>query len=327
MLPYWKEVFLGLLLVGPAASQEVPLSGPFVKAANLEQVIRSQGKSWEGSSQIWLLDLQNGTRAVFRSEDEPWGSQAEVAGYRFSHWLGLQLVPTTIPRTIAKKEWPGSWPFAGDSRQGSLQAYLPSGKAAPVDPDTQADIEVISYIMGRYDNHSGNLIFDQQSRPHMVDFENTLEIQKTRYGQISYVRRGKPRPDLPSRDGEFPYDRPDQLVDPSLADIQAKFSPWWVYWTEGMESLYRQTRHSADHTVNYAIWDHRLWVQARAGSRHPAFTEHYHPSTMRRLQQLDAQQLAALLPSPYGPEHVATMLERTRAVLQAWQADARTSSP
>jgi len=311
-------LWLGLYL----SSGADPLSSqPIMKAANLEQVVRAQGKSWEGSSQIWLLDLKDGTRAVFRSEDEPWGSQAEVAGYRFSHWLGLQLVPPTFPRVIQKKEWPGKWPFAANSRQGSLQLYLPIGKPAPVNPDTRADIEVVSYIMGRYDNHAGNLIFDQQGQPHMVDFENTLEIQKTKYGQISYVRRGQKRPDLPSSGGDFPYDQPAQLVEPSLTQIRAQFSPWWVYWPQGMESLHRQTQHLPDRTVNYAVWDHRLWVQARAVSRHPAYTEHYHQTTMERLQQLNAQQLATLLPAPYGPEHVASMLERSRAVLQAWHKD------
>lgn len=189
---------------------------PLRAARSLEQVIREQGKPWEGSSEIWLLDLGDGSQAVFRSEEEPWGSQAEVAGYRLSEWLQLGLVPPTVPRTLHKSEWPDAhWPFSGDSRSGSLQLYRKTGPATPLDQLTRADIEVLSYLMGRYDNHSGNLIFDQQGHPQMVDFENTLEIQKTKYGQISYVRRGKPRPDLPSRSGPFPFDKPDTMSIPA----------------------------------------------------------------------------------------------------------------
>lgn len=292
---------------------------PLRAARNLEQVIRAEGKSWEGSSEIWLLDLADGSRGVFRSEDEPWGSQAEVAGYRLSEWLHLKLVPLTVPRVIHRSEWPdANWPFSGDSRAGSLQRYLETGPTVSIDKLTRADIEVLSYIMGRYDNHSGNLVFDKQGKPWLVDFENTLEIQKTQYGQISYVRRGKPRPDLPSRSGPFPFETPDTLVNPSLKQIQSKFSPWWVYWTQGMSSLHQQTQHLKDRTVRYAIWDHHLWVQVRAGSRHPAWTKVYRDSTMRRLEQLDANQLRELLPPLYGEDHIASMLERARTVTRDW---------
>lgn len=292
---------------------------PITKAANLEQVILLAGQEWQGSSQIWLLDLQDGTRGVFRSEDEPWGSQAEIAGYRFSRWLQLELVPPTIARIIQKSEWPQDWPFPQNSRQGSLQLYQQTGPPAPVAPDDQADMEVLSYIMGRYDNHSGNLIFDRQGQPCLVDFENSLEIQKTRYGEISYVRRGQARPDLPSRKGDFPYEQPQKLVHPSLAEIQAQFSPWWVYWTQGMQSLHQQIQRLPDHTVNYVLWENRLWVQARANSRHPAYTNSYHDPTMRRLEELDAEQLRAVLPDPYGPEHISGMLERRDSVVKAWK--------
>ena len=47
---------------------------------------------WDGSNPYWLVTLEDGTRAVFRSEDEPWGSEAEVAAYVFEDDRAAALV-------------------------------------------------------------------------------------------------------------------------------------------------------------------------------------------------------------------------------------------
>lgn len=268
-----------------------------------------------------MLELRDGTRTVFRSEDEPWGSQAEIAGYRFTRWLGLELVPPTAFRILHQGEWPADppWPFPQAIRTGSMQLYLTTRPIAPeMSREVRADIEVVSFVMGRYDNHSGNLLADEQGQPCMVDFENSLEIQQARYGEIPYARRGRRRPDLPGLKGAFPFDQPATLVNPSKEEIRQQFSPWWVYWVEGMDHLWELTQHLDDKTVRYAVWDSQLWVQARARSRRASYTEVYNDKTMRRLAQLDASTLQQLLPVPYTQEHVRGMLERAGQVLKHW---------
>ncbi|MBT9589090.1 hypothetical protein IV102_37500 [bacterium] len=328
---------LVLLLVPPAWSQRWPESvahsltaQPIQAARNLEQVLKDSGRPWEGSNSLWLLDLRDGTRAVFRSEDEPWGSQGEIAGYRLTRWLGLDLVPPTVFRILHQSEWPATtpWPFPQATRTGSVQIFLTVKPTTPellanLDPLVKADIEVVSFVMGRYDNHSGNLLVDEQGHPCLIDFENSLEIQQARYGDIPYARRGARRTDLPGLSARqpFPFDHPEKLVDPSLEEIQKRLSPWWTYWPEGMAELHRHIRNLDDKTIRYAIWDHRLWVQARATSRHPAWTDRYRNSTMERLSQLDEGVLQLLLPVPYTHEHVRTMLGRAHQVLEAWRQD------
>lgn len=308
----WPESLVGRLEAQPIRS-----------AQSLEQVIKAQGRSWEGSSALWLLELRDGTKAVFRSEDEPWGSQAELAGYRFTRWLGLELVPPTAFRILHQSEWPSTtpWPFPQAIRTGSMQLYVSTLKDPPaLSEETRADIEVVSFVMGRYDNHEGNLLADVQGLPCMVDFENSLEVQQARYGEIPYARRGGRRADLPGLSAlqPFPFDNPSTLLNPSLEEIQAKLGPWWTYWPEGMKTLWEHTQNLEDKTVRYAIWDSRLWVQARARSRHPSYTETYHEATMKRLAQLDASTLQQLLPVPYTQEHVRGMLERAAQVLRHW---------
>lgn len=328
--PTSVRLLLFLLLSLPVSAQRWPDSlcprlqhQPLRAARSLQQVMVSQGQEWQGSSEPWLLDLDDGTRAVFRSEDEPWGSQAEIAGFRFTRWLGLELTPPTVPRLLRQSEWPPltPWPFPGPTRIGSMQLYVPLGKGPPrLDPDTRADIEVVSFVLGRYDNHEGNLLTDQAGQPCLVDFENSLEIEQVRYGQIPFVRRGGPRPGLPSLEGPFPFDHPSTLVTPTLDEVRDKLGPWWTYWPQGLDTLWEHTQNLEDRTIHYAIWEHRLWVQARARSRHPSFTEHYHPITMERLARLDATTLRPLLPEPYTAEHVQNILDRAHQVLAHWQS-------
>jgi hypothetical protein len=326
-----RALALCLLFVPSAWGQRWPEalvrrleSQPIRSAQNLEQAVLEQGRAWEGSNSLWLLELLDGTRAVFRSEDQPWGSQAEIAGYRFTRWLGLEMVPPTVLRILHQSEWPGAvpWPFPSALRTGSMQLYLrgKTGPAVPVDPLVQADIEVVSFVLGRYDNHSGNLLIDEHGQACLVDFENSLEIQRARYGEPPYARRGEKRPDLPSLSARqpFPFDRPETLVNPSQQEIEQRFSPWWTYWPQGMGELYHQLQHLDDKTVRYTLWDSHLWVQVRARSRHPAWTQVYRESTMRRLAQLDSTTLQQLLPVPYTQEHVRGILERARQVLSAW---------
>jgi len=311
------------------ALQEQLVAQPIRRAQPLQQYLEQGGNAWEGSNTLWLLELRNGLKAVFRSENEPWGSQAEIAGFRFTRWLGLDIVPITVFRGFHSSEWPEGqpWPFPTSYRTGSLQVFVPAlpataEQAQAMDGLFKADMEVVSFVMGRYDNHLGNLLMDSAGRAWMVDFENSLELQQVRYGQFPYARRGTRRANLPSLSAlqPFPFDAPQSMSDPSLEQIQQKFSPWWTFWPEGMKNLYTRTQSLPDKTLNYAIWDHYLWIQVQAQSRRPAFTTIYRSSTMRRLADLDSKILRELLPAPYTQDHIRGILERTAQVLKAWRA-------
>ncbi|MBX3168333.1 MAG: hypothetical protein KF760_13025 [Candidatus Eremiobacteraeota bacterium] len=317
MMPAWGERW-------PEALVQRLEAQPIRAAQSLESYLTSQGRSPARSHGLWLLELRDGTRAVFRSEEVPSGSQAEIAGYRFTRWLGLELVPPSAFRTLHESEWPAGsrWPFASSLRTGSLQLYVNTEKISTVNVLDQADIEVVSFVMGRYHNPAANLLMDEQGQPCVVGFENSLEIQQARYGQFPYAMRGQRRTDIPGLSAlkPFPFEHPQMLVDPSLEQVQKTFSPWWVFEPEGMSELLGEALGMPDKTVRYVVWDSHLWVQTGASFRHPACTEVYRESTMQRLGQLDATTLQQLLPMPYTQEHVRGMLERTRQVLEDWKS-------
>lgn len=300
----------------PRTAEQSLSSGRILEARSLEQVVLRQGQEWQGSSSIWLLQLENGVQGVFRSEDEPWGSQAEVFAYRFDQWLGSELVPPSAVRTIAPGEWPGAWPFPPGPRVGSLQWYVESHTPSQAEwlelaGEDRANAEILSFVLGRYDNHLGNVLVGADGRLSLVDFENCLELEQARYGLFPFIRRGRRRPDLPSLEAgsAFPFEQPARLEHPALEEIQRQFGPWWTIWPEGMRQLARRPE------VRYAVWDHCLWVEARAGSRHPAFTEAPPVASLQRLAALDVAQLQKMLLPPFSQAHIEGFLERARQVL------------
>lgn len=285
------------------------------KVRSIHRLQDALGASWDGSNEFHVLELEGGLKGVFRSEDEPWGSMAELAGYRMDGFLGTELVPPTVERTLTDAEVP-AWPWSGKTRPGTVQLWVETG------PDNEeaslADVEVLSFIMGRYDNHDGNLFYDRAGRPVVVDFESSTDIQQVRYGDVPFVRRGGRHKDPEGVPGSapFPFDRPLLLKNPTAEQIQARFGPWWTVWREGMTGLYRMLANIPGRTIPYVIWNDRLWVQVRVKSRHPAYTPVCPPATLERLRALDQAALAGILVPPLGPEHAQGILERASQVLR-----------
>lgn len=278
---------------------------------------------WDGSNPYLLLTLASGTRAVFRSEDEPWGSIAELVGYRMDQQLGTELVPPTVARTFRKGDLGEFWPWSTTERSGTLQLFIEGAQKADLKQlsrDDLANSEILGFLLGRYDNHSGNLLQSPDGRAVMIDLEGSLDIQKVKYGDFAFVKRGgwfKSEEGLPAT-SPFPFDTPNVLSDPSLDELKQTFEPWWgQYWAQGMTHLHRLLRGIPERKIPYAIWDNRLWVQVRVQSRHPAYTEYFPERTLEALRTLDEVILKEILVEPFQMTHLRGILERRDQLLQA----------
>ena len=306
-------------------------TSPPIRAWSLAEYLQEElGVKFDGSSPYLVVELENGSKAVFRSEAvDAWGSQAEVAGFRMSQYLGLQdLVPHTVVRKMAAREFPaGQWPYPETSRLGSLQSFLP---ARPVeqkdlekaDPDRVASIELLTFLMGRFDNHYGNCLVDGSGRVFIIDFENCLQHQKVRYGETPFVRYGKGRWDLPSapKSSDFDFDGAEVLVKPTLLKLKEHLEPYRASWSGSIEGLHRQVLNSRDQSLRSVVWNHRLWIQVKVRSRHPAHTDRYPPELLRRLRALTIEVLERdiLLP-PFTRDHAFSILERRDQILEAYK--------
>ena len=319
-------VLLFALMLLPAAAEcwspevsERLREGAVVNVALLQDSV----ENWEGSNPYLLLTLEGGLRAVFRSEDEPWGSVAELGGYNMDCFLGTELVPPTVERTFEKDQWPAQWPWESAQRSGTLQLFVDGARPASrerLSKDDWANAEILGFVMGRYDNHSGNLLRDPQGRAVMIDFEGSLDLQKVRYGDFPFIKRGgwHHSPDTLSAEEPFPFDNPRKLVNPDLQEIENRFGPWWgQIWPQGMKHLARLVKGIPEGTIPYALWGDRLWVQIRVRSRHAYHTDHYPRSTMERLKQLDSEALKGMLGEPFREVHSRQILDRRDQLLRA----------
>jgi hypothetical protein len=278
-------------------------------------------EDWDGSNDYHLFTLADGTKAVFRSEDEPWGSQAEVAAYRFDQLLGTELVPPTVPRTLHKGELGERWPWESESRIGSMQLFVEGARSAIAEDLKQPDLansEILSFLLGRYDNHSGNLLVAPDGRLVVIDFEGSLDVQQVRYGEFPFLRRGGWHEGGLDGSKPFPFDSPSKLVDPTLQEIQATFGPWWgQHWAQGMKGLHGLLRGIPDRTVPYVVWDSRLWVQVPVRSRHPAYTDVYPKETLEAFDRLDEKAIQSLFGPPFGEAQISGFRDRLKQLSEA----------
>ncbi len=304
-------------------------SGRPVAAWPLDRYLEEKmGVAFDGSSPYLVIELEGGTLALFRSEaDEPWGSQAEVAGYRLACRLGFpDLVPETVVRKLGQADLPdGVWPYEEAERLGSLQLFLPARPATQEEvnampADRRAAIELISFVIGRYDNHLGNTLVDAQGHVFMVDFENSLEYQRVRYGEYPFVRKGRRNDDLPSpsKAEPFPFDDAVVMERPTLDQLRARLEPYWAPWAGTVEGLQKMAGNSRDGCLHSVVWNHHMWIMIKVGSRHPALADDYPRPLMNALKTLSLDELRdEILLAPFTEQHARDMLERRDQVLRA----------
>ncbi|NDA91342.1 MAG: hypothetical protein EBY20_10695, partial [Alphaproteobacteria bacterium] len=68
----------------------------------MKEVLIEQGKKAEFDGQVFLITLENGVQAVFKSLplDDQGDAKAEVAAYQASVYLGFPYIPPTVLRKI-----------------------------------------------------------------------------------------------------------------------------------------------------------------------------------------------------------------------------------
>lgn len=308
---------------------------PVKRIRALKQYLEAErGLRWQGSNELFLIELIDGTRAVFRTEDQPWGSTAEVSGYRSARYLGSRLVPPTARRKLRRGPGAGitGWAWKEPARTGSIQLFIPDAKGEPdgmskLSEKDRADVEVLSFVFGRYDNHAGNLLLDKAGAPVLIDFEGSMNLQKVRYGEVPFVVHGGRYqvPDGVPKSQPFPFDNPRVLVKPTLEEVQKTFGPWWGQtWPAGMVMCHKMSAETPGRRVPYVIWDDRLWVQMDMPRRHPAHTTVYSRRTLDRLKLLSEYTLRTKMLTPqYHPEHIEGFLERRTQLLEAARQSGR----
>lgn len=126
---------------------------------------------FEGSTEVYLVTLSSGVRAVFKPNPEHWvisskrvnaylaNSAAEVAAYSLSRILGLNLVPPTVMRSL-------------DGKVGSLQVFV-QGSSLSAEAtiafvsghrflsQQMAELTALDYLLRNSDRYEKNILFSE----------------------------------------------------------------------------------------------------------------------------------------------------------------------
>ncbi len=333
---------LGLSLLGllscvqiPSASNDVKSwrnsgildqlkTGKIISRTPMQVFLASKGKKVEFEGKVFLVELDNGLKAVFKclSEEEMDDAYAEVAAYHASIELGFPYIPPTVMRSM-------------EGMKGSLQLFVdtPIDALAPgifkqalekADPEEVANLKVFYFVFGQWDTGAHNiLILDGQETKHLIAIDNSgiKQRQYVRYGELPFVRTNYSEK-LKTNDWygvPFPFDQAKTIQHPTPEKLKE------VFGNAFPDSFYQSFK-SYQSSLTYVIYQNSLWRQFHGGESEfvKSYTATISEKTYQALQHLDISLLNKFFKEAKGAEflkdaYLEAILERRDQVLQKTQ--------
>jgi hypothetical protein len=306
-------------------------TGKVISKVPMREFLSSKGKQVEFEGQVFLVELDNGLKAVFKclSEDEMDDAYAEVAAYHASVELGFPYVPPTVIRSI-------------ESMKGSLQLFVdtPIDALAPgifkqaleeADPEEVTNLKVFYFVFGQWDTGAHNtLILDGQETKHLIAIDNSgiKQRQYVRYGELPFVRTNYSEK-LETDDWygvPFPFDQVKTIPDPSPEKLKE------VFGTAFPDSFYQSFK-SYKSSLTYVIYQNSLWRQFHAGESEfvKSYTATISEKTYQTLHSLYIKTLKHIFENVPAAEFVTdaylqAILERRDQVLKHTKVVAKLGS-
>ena len=252
----------------------------------MEEFLLNKGRIAHFTSEVYLVELASGIKAVLKLADTTWPRDAisEVAAYKASQFLEIHLVPPTVL-------------FIKDDLVGSLQLYVePSFDLMVADNYEQArkrisaedlaNIELFYFVFGQWDPDPSNLIaLEVEGRVHFALIDNAAIgfAQKARYGDYPFVLCF-PDTIFPKNISQeaFPFDNV-RLLAPDKEVWQNEFGSILS------EAQIEQLCKTRWRPIAFVIWGGHFWRQYGFGS--PSYTEFYPSKTMKKFEELDHHKL------------------------------------
>ena len=226
--------------------------GKVLKKEPMGEVLDRQGKQKDFSSEVFLVTLDNGLKAVFKPI---WGACAEVAAYQASLTLGFPYIPPTIMRTI-------------DDTKGALQLFIetPIDPLAPgvysqaikeVDPEDLANLGIFYFVFGHCDVCPGNLLITKyQGKTSLVaiDNESIRYMQHAQYGALPFTRRAR-SDGLHTNDWDkpFPFNEAIEIKANPSKVLKEKFGS--LFSAQFYSSIKKWKR------LRYVLYQNAIWLQ------------------------------------------------------------------
>jgi hypothetical protein len=227
----------------------------------MKEYLRSQGKRIDFEGAVFLIELDNGLKAVFKtfSSEDLSDAYAEVAAYDASVVLGFPDVPPTILRTI--KEIQGSLQLFVETPIDTLEPGVYSKALEEIDLTTLNNLKIFYFVFGQWDSGPHNLlIFKSQEKTHLIAIDNSgiHNHQHVKYGDLPFVRICYSE-DLNTQDWDkpFPFHLAQTISEPTQDNLRR------VFGKKVPETFYESFK-SYNEPFHYVVYQNSIWRQFHA---------------------------------------------------------------
>lgn len=278
--------------------------------------LQSQGKICDFNGKVFVVELNNGLKAVFKDCSEDLGdAEAEVAAYQASVFLGFPNVPPTIIKEIEGVK--GSFQLFVETTIDALKLKNYKETLQEAGPEDLANLNLFYFIFGQWDTGPHNiLILKEKEKTHLVAIDNSgiRNQQHVKYGDLPFVRLFYNESlNTNDEDQPFPFDQTRTIGDYAESYLD-KFPPY----------LKQNKRRWSLPAV---IYQNGLWVQYHAGDEDfdKSVAAMLPEKTKEILEKLDLGTLKKIftinegkLPDFATDSHLKAILERWDQVLKSF---------
>lgn len=283
----------------------------------MEEYLHENQYEDDFGGEVYLAILDNGIKASFKvvPADDLGDAIAEVAAYRASRFLNLDLVPPTVIRKV-------------DNNYGSLQFFVkPSVDAlskdqydkafAHANPVNVANLHLFYFIFGQWDAGPHNIIVQYNGDiPRLIAIDNAgiRYMQYAKYGDFPFVRVIHDN-NLNTKDFNTPFPFDNTLTESSAEKFREKFKHTLPH--SFLDDLAR-----CEQPIRYVIWRNSVWAQFYKGNKKfkPSYTQYYPEETIESLRKLDIDTLKYIFSYATNTdfltdEYLKSILERRDQIL------------
>lgn len=297
-------------------------SGKVVRIRDMHDVLAERDQEDNFTTEVYLIELNNGIKAVFKPEYELWNSYGEVAGYRYARWLGIDFVPPTVIRAVN---------IDGELRYGSAQLYVANATNGGTlnlswtkilkkfSARDRRAIVAFLFSVGQWDYGHTNILLQGGRNPVLPDNGALSSLLKHRLGEHEYRKAGRKKGARLKQvqfNEAFPYDSPRLLINPSLEEMRKVFGDYMS--KAKIENLYKKKDHFTDQTFRYVVWNNTLWIQESKKWKTPLKVDSIDSDILEKLRVTDAEILMREvfydLPI-FTSLHIEAILERIRQLI------------
>jgi len=295
-------------------------TGKVISQIPMRDFLKSQGKKAEFNGKVFLVELDNGLKGVFKSlpKDDLGDAYAEAAAYQASLVLGFPNIPPTVIREI-------------NGEKGALQLFIntPIDPLAPgvytkalaeVDPNEVENLKIFYFVFGQWDTGPHNIvILAEQGKKYLIAIDNggIRNHQYVKYGDLPFVRvcysDGLQTNDW---DKPFPFDQAQTISEPTPDKLKK-------YFGNKLAKSFYQSFKTYHQPLHYIVYQNSLWRQFHAFDKGFArsFTPHCSQKTKNALKSLNFTTLRKIFAEAKGadfltPAYFRAILERRDQVLR-----------